>query len=370
MKKLRITSIALLMLTTFFYFGCEPQVDVPKPESSILPERFGVDIPGSLSSEYAVSSGRVSAVDTLKGNDIYNHLNLFINVGEGAAELVGEIILGIGIYHINKPMSFSFESDEDGRTKNLVVVEDPFFNGESWEFMLTVTDAMSESETDGGKGFQIFWNRYPIKGIAVLKPHNINREEHYEFRDAIFRIDYSEGGEQGYESQMIVSIAGLPVADPLDEPFSMNGMKMFAGKNGDIIDVYGNSSHPNATFLAGNAGFNWAFVASGSERLDIGVAEVGLPPSNLDEPGREKLLEYHSIKNVFTREIYEVWPNIGQESIDAFLDNTGAPGYFDKHRFVSGGDSPGEVYTDLEYRLSLLSPYNPVEISNLKIAFK
>lgn len=370
MKKFRITSIALFLMSTLFYFGCEPQTDVPSPEASILPERFGVDIPNSLSSEYGVSNGRTAAIDTLKGNEVYQHLNLFINVGESAAEIVGDIIRGIAIYRINKPMSLSFDSDEDGRTKNLVVKENPTFDGENWEFMLTITDAASESELDGGKGLQIFWNRYPINGIAILKPYNINRSENYEFEDAVFRIDYSEGGEHGYQNHMIVSIADLPVADPLDEPFSINAMKMFAGKNGDIIDVYGNSNHPNATFIAGNAGFNWAFVASGSESSDIGVAEVGLPPSNLDEPSKDVLLDYYSIKNVITREIYEVWPNIDQESVDAYLFNTGAPGYFDEHGFVSGGESPGEEYNDLEFRLSLLSPYNPKEIANLEIAFK
>lgn len=370
MKKFRITSIALLLMTSIFYFGCEPQADIPSPETSILPERFGIDIPTSLSSEYGVSNGRTAAIDTLKGNLIYNHLNLFINVGEEAANIVGDIIRGIAIYQINKPMSLSFDSDEDGRTKNLVVKENPTFDGENWEFVLTITDAASESELDGGKGLQIFWNRYPIKGIAILKPYNTNRNEEYEFEDAIFRIDYSEGGEHGYENHMIVSIADLPLADPLDEPFAMNTMKMFAGKEGDIIDVYGNSNHPNATFLAGNSGFNWAFVASGSESADIGVAEVGLPPSTLDEPSKETLLDYYSIKNVLTREIYEVWPNINQESIDAWLYNTGAPGYFDNYGFVSGGDSPGEEYNELEFRLSLLSPYNPKEIANLEIEFK
>ena len=370
MKNSRITSIAFFLMTALFYFGCEPQADIPNPETSILPERFGVDIPNSLSSELGVSNGRTAGIDTLKGNLIYNHLNLFINVGEEAAEIVGDIIRGIAIYRINKPMSLSFESDEDGRTKNLVVQKNPTFDGENWEFMLTITDAASESEPDGGKGLQIFWNRYPIKGVAILKPVNINKNEGYEFEDAIFRIDYSEAGDHGYENHMIVSIADLPVADPLDEPFSMNTMKMFAGKDGDIIDVYGNSNHPNATFLAGNSGFNWAFVASGSDNEDIGVAEVGLPPSNLDEPGKETLLDYYSIRNVLTREIYEVWPNIDQESIDAFLYNTGAPGYFNNYGFVSGGESPGEEYNDLEFRLSLLSPYNPKEIANLEIHFK
>ena len=370
MKKFRITSIALFLVTTIFYFGCEPQADIPKPEGSILPERFGVDIPTSLSSNYAVSSGRKADIDTLKGNEIYSHLNLFINVGEEAAEIVGDIIRGIAIYQINKPMSLSFEGDDYGRTKNLVVEENPSFDGETWEFMLTITDAASESEPDGGKGLQIFWNRYPIKGVAILKPYNIDRSEPFEFEDAIFRIDYSEAGEHGYSNHMIVSIADLPEIDPLDEPYAMSTLKMFAGKDGDVIDVYGNSNHPNATFIAGNAGFNWAFVASGSESADIGVAEVGLPPSNLDEPSKETLLDYYSIKNVITREIYDVWPNIDQESVDAFLYNTGAPGYFDKHGFVSGGESPGEEYNDLEFRLSLLSPYNPKEVTNLSISFK
>jgi len=370
MKKFRLVSIALFLMTSIFYYGCEPQADMPKPETSILPERFGIDIPNSLSSENVLSNGRVAAIDTLKGNEIYQHLNLFIHLGEGAAEIVGEIIHGLRMYQINKPMSLSFESDEDGRTKNLVVIENPSFDGENWDFMLTITDASSESEPDGGKGLQLFWNRYPIKGIAIIKPYNTNREKDHEFEDAIFRIEYSEGGEHGYENHMIVSIANLPLADPLDEPYAMNALKIFVGKQGDIIDVYGNSNHPNATFFAGNAGFNWAFVASGSESKDIGVAEVGLPPSNLDAPDKETLLDYYSIKNVFTREIYAVWPNIDQSSVDAYLFNTGSPGYFADHGFVSGGESPGEEYNDLEYRLSLLSPYNPKEISNLSINFK
>ena len=371
MKKFKVTSIVFLLMTSIFYFGCEPQADMPSPEVSILPERFGVDIPDALSNEYGVPNGRTAEIDTLQGNAIYQHLNVFMSVGEGAADIVGDIILGIRVYHINKPMSLSFESDEDGRVKNLVVEANPSFDGENWEFVLTITDAASEGELDGGKGLQIFWNRYPIKGVAILKPYNINRDEHgEEVKDAIFRIDYSEAGEHGYSHHMIVSIADLPVADPLDEPYSMSTLKMFVGKEGDAIDVYGNSNHPNATFFAGNSGFNWAFVASGSESMNIGVAEVGLPPSELDEPSKDVLLEYYSIKNVFTREIYAVWPNIDQGSIDAYLHNTGAPGYFANHGFVAGGESPGEAYDALTLRLTTLSPYNPKEVSNLSIDFK
>lgn len=372
MKKFRLTSLALFLMTSIFYFSCEPQADMPTPETSILPERFGVDIPNALSSELGASNGRVAGVEAINGNEIYQHLNLFIHLGEGASDLVGEIIQSIGINQINKPMTLSIESDEDGRTKNLVVSENPTFDGENWDFMLTISDAASEAELDGGKALQVFWNRYPIKGIAIIKPYNLNRTENDEAgaEDAIFRIDYSEGGEHGYENHMIVSIANLPTADPLDDPFSMSNLKMFAGKEGDNIDVYGNSNHPNAKFFTEDSGFNWAFVASGSESKDIGVAEVGLPPSNLDEPGRETILDHYSIKNVFTREIYRVWPSIDEASVNEYLINTGAPGYFDSNGFVSGEESPGEAYTALELRLNQLSPYNPKEVSNLSINFK
>jgi hypothetical protein len=150
----------------------------------------------------------------------------------------------------------------------------------------------------------------------------------------------------------------------------MSTLKMFAGKNGDIIDVAGNSNHPNATFFTGDSGFNWAFVASGSESNEIGVAEVGLPPSNLDEPSKAVLLGNYSIKNVLTREINDLWPGIDQEGVNAYLYNTGAPGYFADHGFVQGGVAPSDEYIALESRLSLLSPYNPKEVTNLEIAFK
>lgn len=369
MKKINLKVLVLLLAGLAFFYSCQQEADIPQPEGSILPERFGVDIPDALSS-MNYSSGRVADIDTLQGNVIYSHLNTFIHVGEEAAEIVRDIIFGIRLYQINRPMSLSFESDEDGRTKNLVVVENASYDGENWEFKLTITDAASEGEADGGKGLQIFWNRSPIKGVALLKPYNIYRGSHMEMSETLFRIEYSESGDHGYENHMLVAIADLPLSHPLEDPYAMSTLKMFAGKNGDIIDVYGNSNHPNASFFAGNSGFNWAFVASGSESQEIGVAEVGLPPSNLDEPSREVLLAYHSIKEVFTREINEVWPGIDEESVDAYLHNTGAPGYFADHGFVQGGDSPGEEYDALEGRLNNLSPYNPKEVTNLSIVFQ
>lgn len=368
MKKLVLYFLSALITASLFLAGCTKD-DTPEiNDGSILPQTFAVDIPNAISHE----GGKKSAaeIDTLKGNDVYEHLRFFIRVGEHGAEIVGELLKAIRLYEINEPMEVTFESDDDGRVKHLVVVENSDYDGRSWEFQLTITDVDSEGNEDGGKALQLFWDRDPIRGIALLKPSNIDDVNDGEMNDAMFRIDYSED-DPFYDATMMVYVAGLPMPNPLEEPYAMKAMKMFAGKKGDIIDVYGNSDHPNALLISGNPGFNWAFVAAGNEVKDLGVAEVGLPPSNLDEPSRSKLLGYYGIGEVFEREIKAVWGGlISQSLIDAYLYNTAAPGYFDSHGFVAAGTSPGSEYDELDSRLPDLSPYNPKEVGNLSLSFK
>ncbi len=367
MKKLSFISFVVLMTGTLFFTACETDPFTGGEDHGILPEKFSVDIPDAISQD--VSTKKSAAIDTLKGNHVYSHLTFFIHIGESAAEIVEGIIRTISVYDIDRIKTLSYESAEDGRIKNVVVVAAPEFEDQVWDYGLTLTDAESEGNADGGKGLQIFWNENPRAGIALLKPYNINRREDAELGEAMFRIDYSEAGEFGYDAHMIVSIADLPSIDPLLEPFAMNAMKMFVGKKDDKVDVYGNSSHPNAKLLTTTTGYNWAFVASAETGRDVAAAEVGLPLSTLDATGREVLLEEYSIKNVFTNEVLTVWPNASQERLDAWLTHTEAPGYFDENGFVQGGTMPGDEYTDVSERLTGLSPYNPKSIANLEIIF-
>ena len=270
-------------------------------------------------------------------------------------------------------MSLSYTSDEDARVKNLVVKGEVEFETKMWDHELTITDAMSESGPDGGIAIQVFWNKNTgdgIEGVALLKPYNINRDDEETSEDAAIRIDYSELGKNGYDAEMIVQIAGMELADPLVDPYSVNSLKMFAGKKGNLVDVYGNTNHPNAKFFNGDTGFNWAFVASGDEKKNIGVAEVGLPPSTLDATSRRVILEQYSIKQVFTDQIYSVWPNIDKNTVDAYLYNTEAPGFFNKDGFVQGGTAPGADYAELLEQVQLLAPYNPKEVSALSLDIK
>lgn len=373
MKTLKLVSYALMGIAfSILLPSCERNPDI-EPQQDILPQSMTVDIPASLSDDAANSGGRRSSgrvkEDTLKGNDIYHHLGTFIAIGKRASQIVEEIIHGLRRHRIDRVLSMTYLGD-DNRTKNLVVESNVAFEDKVWEYQLTVTDADSEGNADGGKALQIFWNRKtPIMGIAIIKPNNCDRIKDPKAGDAIFRINYSEVSDLGYDAQMEVLISGLTLASPLDDPYSMSTLRMFAGKKGDVVDVFGNSNHPNAILFSGSAGFNWAFVASGNDNKNIGVAEVGLPASTLDSDDREVLLKEYSVRNVFTAEITSVWPGIDPQALAIYLQNTAAPGYFSNSGFISGGVSPGAEWDVLTERLEDLSPYNPAEVSSLDVTF-
>lgn len=371
MKKLSFYSLVLFLLGALFFTACENTFNGPGPEdeNSILPDQLSVDIPAALSQDISALKC-VPVVDTLKGREIYGHLRFFIHAGNHAGHIVKHTIYSIRRYNIDQVKTVTYESEADGRIKNLVVVEGPEFDGRTWEYGLTITDAESEGEPDGGKAMQIFWNHQnPKEGISLIKPYNLDRTNEGHMAQAMFRIDYSGAGELGYNRHMIVSIADMPAIDPLLAPFAMDGMKMFVGKEGDYVDVYGNSSHPNAKLLTEKVGYNWAFVASGSDVEDVAVAELGLPLSTVDSEDRAVLLEEFSIYNVMYNEVKTIWPHASDEILEAWLTNTEAPGFFDRNGFIQGGEAPGDEFLPLVERISGLAPYNPMAIANLEIIF-
>jgi len=371
MKKLSFYSFLVLLAGVLMLTGCENTFfgSDMDDENSILPEELTVEIPAALMEDASSLKG-APVVDTLKGKQIYGHLRFFIHTGHHAAHLVRHTIYAIKRYNIDQVKTVTYESEDDGRIKNLVVVEAPEFEGRIWDYGLTITDAESEGEEDGGIGMQVFWmHRNPKEGISLIKPYNLDRTLEREMAKAMFRVDYSGAGELGYDRHMIVSIADMPAIDPLLAPFAMDGMKMFVGKQGDQVDVYGNSSHPNAKFLTEKVGYNWAFVASASVEDDVAVVELGLPLSTVDSDDREVLLVENSIYNVLYNEVKTVWPHASDEILEAWLANTEAPGFFDRNGFIQAGEAPGDEFLPLVRRMSELCPYNPKRIANLEINF-
>jgi hypothetical protein len=200
MKTNRIKFLVYLAIVALFIQSCQKNDTENQPSNGILPARFKIDLPSSLSNSNttlkSASMLKSAEADTLKGNAIYMNLNTFIAVGEGAGTMVETIIAAIALYHIDKPMTITYRSNDDQRTKNLVVTENAIYNGKTWKYELTVSDAASIANADSGKAMQIFWNPSPIEGIAILKPYNIDRSKNENAPDAVFSLEYSEVGKQ------------------------------------------------------------------------------------------------------------------------------------------------------------------------------
>ncbi|WP_425391056.1 hypothetical protein [Ekhidna sp.] len=371
MKKINLLTLLSLVALLLFAASCDDSIDTPPAQEDILPERFSIDVPDPLANRNATSARENARAeeDQLNGNEIYELLSLFIAIGEGAGELTEAILGGVSQFDVNGEFFFSYESDDDQRIKNLTVTSDATYEDVDYQYSLTITDAASEGNDDGGKAMQVFWNKDVIKGVAILKPYNIDRIKDVDAGDAIYKIEYSEESTD-YDAHMIVTIDNLPLADPSVDPFAISTLKMFVGKTGEVVDVYGNSYHPNASFFTDDQGFNWAFVASGVHKGSIGVAEVGLPAGNLNSDDRAVLLVENSLKNVFTSQIQTEFPGLPQEQIDAYLKNTEAPGYFNSDGFIQGGESPDPLFDQFADRLQDLTPYNPAVIAALDVSFE
>ena len=366
-----------MVLVVMLFSSCEEQAPNPQDQAqSILPERFKIDIPESLSNSDSRKNGSFKNAenDTLQGNEIYEFLRVFIAIAEGASDITEAIIFSIAAHDIQNVKELNYVSDEDGRIKHLKVNSGVSYDGRDWEYQLTISDLESEGNADGGIGMQVFWNTAPVEGIAILKPLNINFNDGEDNGEALFSVEYSEKAMGDYEAHMIVKITDLPVENAEDAQFACDAIQLFVGKKGDVVDVYGNSNHPNAKFFTDESGFNWAFVASGLQNKDIAVAEVALPPSTLNSTSREVILKEYSLKNVFTNQI-NIWfvENYGfkPDSTDlaGLLKNADAPGYFNNERFIQGGTAPSDEYGEIENRLNALTPYNPKDISELIIEF-
>jgi len=372
MKKLsKLPYIALAILIVSLPLSCSDDSDeAPSPIDSsenVIPEEFSVDVPRSLT--IGTNPNGRAANDDLSGGSIYEALGLFIKLGEESAEVTEAIILGIRTLDITGATEGTYLSADDERNKRFQTIEGATYQGTDYEFQLLITDIEDEGNDDGGKAMQIFWNTNPVEGVAILKPYNIDRSEATDSPEAIYKIEYQSQSDMGYDAHMIVSISGLTVDAEVD-PYGVDNLKMFVGRTGETVDIYGNSNHPGAQFITEDAGFNWAFVASGSDEKDRGVAEVGLPPSSLNSSSREVILEDYSLRSVFSAQILEAFPLAGQEIIDQYLDNTFPPGFFDETGFVQGGESPGEEWDEFQAGIADLTPFNPSSISSQEISFQ
>lgn len=361
-KNVLKTLLGTLLIAGFIFSGCKKDEE----KANIVPSNFKVDVPSAINAEATTTKSAQS--DTLSGNDIYGNLRTFVHVGCVAADMVNHIMVAIWANNINQAMSLDYVSNDDHRSKHLVVIEGASFEGVSYQFRLTITD-------QGSNAMQVFWNTNPVKGVAIMNPYNINRTTETIYQNTMFRVDYSEAGENNFEKQMVVFITDFPMQ--VSQPWSINNLKMFVGKNGNQLTLWGNSNHPVATLVDPSLqGKDYAFIAHSDASLNIGCAQVAITPNTVNTT--TDLFTTYSLYNVLNSEIHTVYDpyfpgGMPQNVINSYLKNTDVPAYFIAPQgFVSCGTNiPNNSGFTASFRdLSGLTPYVPYNVKNLSISFQ
>lgn len=368
MKKLTIAFPVAMALMASLFVSCEVEGPLKKDSTTILPEKFKVDIPSAISSPETSGSHKSATIGdrdtTPRAYGIYTPLRWYIYLGESAATIVDVLLANVSAWDIDKAMDITYLSDEDGRTKHLVVVENDVFESTTYQYSMTISDLEKEGNEDGGIGIQLFWSLDPTRGVAILMPNNINNTDSSR---AMYRIDYNDGPANGYDAEMTVSISAIDWNR--SDKFGCNALKLWAGRKGDMVDVRASSSHPNYS-PGGDEGVNWAYVASGNSVTNIGVAELGLPVNTVDTEDRDSLLGYYAVREVYKRAIRKDNPGISDELLNLFLADLKAPAFFDEGGFVQAGTKPGNDYDVLIDNTEALTPFSPKSINTLDIKFK
>lgn len=359
MKNIKVITV-IITLSAIVFSGCN------KDESGdSLPDNITVGISDAIS--FPVSSSKKSAylgIDPLTGEDIYMHLRNIIYIGELSADLVQDMMISLKKHNINSATTFSYESIYDGKNKNVVVKENVSINDTTWDYCLTVSDE------ELGTALQLFWNTSPLEVIAILQP------KAFDFSttrnpNAMIKIEYSEN-DPYYDKIMIVSVTKT---DSTSRQY-MKNLKLFAGKNDDIISLYGNSTHPYMALLNENHinGRCFCFQARNNIPGDIAIARIALP--TVLQTDMSNIWVDFSVDQVLSDEIDIVYPNVDQTTLTqikvVFLTNAIGPAYFTGEQgFVSNaGDIPDdEGFTQDFMNMTGLTPWAPFEINQMAITF-
>ena len=359
MKKIKVIGL-IITLSALVFSGCSKD-----DSGDSLPDNITVEISDAIS--FPGSGSTKSAflgVDPLTGEEIYKYLRNFIYLGELSADLVQDMMISLKKHNIKYATTFSYVSIYDEKNKNVVVKENVSVNDTIWNYCLTVSDE------ELGTAFQLFWNTGPLEVIAILQPRAFDFSATRN-PNAMIKIEYSEN-DPDYEKTMIVSVTKM---DSTSRQY-MSNLKFFAGKNSDVISLYGTAIHPYMALINNNHtnGRAFCFQAKNDVLNDIAVAKIALP--TILQTNMTNIMVDFSVDKVLSEEIDIFYANVDQAVLNQikewFLGKATGPAYFTgKQGFVSNANNipDDESFTQDFMNMTGLTPWAPSEINQMTITF-
>ena len=355
MKKIHLIFVSLLTLGILFS-SCSKH-----RSNDVVPDNVKVKLSDAISVP-DLDKKDLTLLDTISGRDLYQELRTLIFIGDFASDLIEGALQSIKLYNIDKPMQFSYISDDDNTAKSVIVSSNATFENELWDYSLIITNEQKQ------KGFELFWNMNPLKVVAILNPgaYNVNV---LLMRAAMIRVDYSESNPE-YDRTMMIRIAQM---DSITRKY-MKSMKMFLGQNGSVIDFYGNTIHPSAYIMDPDhaGGLSWSFKGRNNTKLDIAVAKCALPPVTLPSAEMSTLWSTYAMDAVLQTDIEAVYVGATPGEIEPYLANARGLAYFSGPAgFVGSGSTLPEIdgFTNAFIDLTGLEPWAPDDVFRMSIGW-
>jgi len=355
MKKYRLILIALLM-SGIFTSSCNKNKD-----NDVVPDNVKVKLSDAISVP-DLDKKDLMLFDTISGRDLYQELRTLIYIGDFASDLIEKALQSVKLFNIDKPKEFSYISDDDNTTKNVVVSGGATFEKVLWDYQLVLTDEQMQ------KGFELFWNMNPVKVVAILNP-GIYNSKSLVMHNSMIRVDYSES-DPDYDRTMLVRIVRK---DSATRSF-MKSMKMFLGQKGDVVDLYGNTIHPSAYIMDPNyvGGLSRSFKGRNNTKLDIAVAKCALPPVTLTNAGMNNLWSTYAMDTVLQTEMEAVYVDVNPAVLEPYLTNARGLAFFvGPAGFVGSGSPPSGQpgFTNSFIDLNGLNPWVPDDVYRMSISW-
>ena len=347
--------IWISVLSVVILSGCaDLQIQNPREivVNEILPENFTIDIPDVISQPVPFVDGHLTE-DIIQIEVIYDNIRGIVAAGEASTDVLNGFLDELRAANIDSAVSFSIISTIDGRRKDINISR-----GFLTPYHMTIDDE------GGERAVEMSWGNEPPRVSGTIKPFNVDRSLDEALAETFYSFRYSDD-DQDYDESVILSINNFP------DSAGFTNMMMFAGRKGDIIDIFGNSYHPDIMLIDPSfvGGRNYVFTARVNRQQNVGFATLSLPPSAVD--GIDEIYNDFSLFSVLEEELESVGNTDDEFTADYLMTATPPAFFVGDEGFVSSG---ANVPDNLAFSAAFLdlTPVvfiSPITVRDLELSF-
>ena len=378
----------ILFFIAGFVISCSEDMDdeamIKKNSNVVLDEGIFFELPNCLVShkiknsdtvnldsirKYPTDTALINILRSIMGevSDFTDNLSssLFsLQIGNGGFEY------GIDLTNSEKN---SYYSSDDSKAKQSTVLQGGDFEGESYDFTLTISDnSERKNEQIALKAYYDTIRGTSDRGCVIFKPTAYNQVRYPNdiYKSTVCRIDYNFTKDVFYND---IKITSLPARNGDNNVFYVKNLHLYISCSDNIYSIYGNAYLPNLWFdKISNAGYNLCFVITADYTNDKAVVYTSIVKSNFQQTNCRSIIEQYAAGNILEN-MFPIWKKLSEKNnVDFYpFDN---PSFLNTDGYKGSGDVSATDFVSIISDANLLLNNNfklsPAEVSVMTINFE